>query len=302
MQTILGSGGAIGENLARELLAYTNKIRLVSRHPSKVNPTDELVSADVRDPAQVDKAIEGSNVVYVTVGFEYKRKVWEKTWPPFIRSVIDSCSKHNAWLVFFDNVYLYDPNYIGHMTEETPIRPSSRKGKVRAEIAGMIMDAVSQGKLKALIARSADFNGLKNSVLVETVPKNLMQGKKANWFASLHKVHTFTFIPDAAKATAILGNTPEAYGEVWHLPTDNTRSDRQTVGGIVCPRTRGQARCSGSSGMDDGTCGNFYARVERVEGDGLPVRQGLLFRQFKILRPIRFQARKPRRGDPQGRC
>ena len=85
------------------------------------------------------------------------------------------------------------------------------------------MDAVGQGKLKALIARSADFNGLKNSVLVETVPKNLMQGKKANWFASLHKVHTFTFIPDAAKATAILGNTPEAYGEVWHLPTDNTR-------------------------------------------------------------------------------
>ena len=130
MQTILGSGGAIGEHLARELLVYTNKIRLVSRHPSKVNPTDELVSADVRDPAQVDKAIEGSNVVYVTVGFEYKRKVWEKTWPPFVRNVIESCSKHNAWLVFLDNVYLYNPNYISHMTEETPIRPSSRKGKV----------------------------------------------------------------------------------------------------------------------------------------------------------------------------
>ena len=136
MQTILGSGGAIGENLARELLAYTNKIRLVSRHPSKVNPTDELVSADVRDPAQVDKAVEGSNVVYVTVGFEYKRKVWEKTWPAFIRSVIDSCSKHNAWLVFFDNVYLYDPNYIGHMTEETPFVLRAVKAKSELKSPG----------------------------------------------------------------------------------------------------------------------------------------------------------------------
>ena len=39
-----------------------------------------------------------------------------------------------------------------------------------------------------------------------------MKGKKANWFADLHKVHNFTFVPDAARATAILGNTPEAYG------------------------------------------------------------------------------------------
>ncbi len=223
MQTILGSGGAVGTVLAKELLAYTDKIRLVSRHPVRINESDELFAADVTDPAQVDKAIEGSNIVYVTVGFEYKKKVWEKTWPPFIKSVLESCSRHSAWLVFFDNVYMYDPNYIGHMTEETPVRPSSRKGKVRAEIAGMIMKASESGKVKALIARSADFISARNSVLGELVPKNLIKGKKANWFANVHKVHNFTFVPDAARATAILGNTPEAYGQVWHLPADSTR-------------------------------------------------------------------------------
>ena len=43
MQTILGSGGAIGIPLAKELLKYTDKVRLVARHPKKVNESDELL-------------------------------------------------------------------------------------------------------------------------------------------------------------------------------------------------------------------------------------------------------------------
>ena len=35
VQTILGSGGAIGVPLARELKNYTDKIRLVSRNPKR---------------------------------------------------------------------------------------------------------------------------------------------------------------------------------------------------------------------------------------------------------------------------
>lgn len=32
-------------------------------------------------------------------------------------------------------------------------------------------------------------------------------------------MHSFTYSIDAAIATALLGNTEKAYGEVWHLPT-----------------------------------------------------------------------------------
>jgi nucleoside-diphosphate-sugar epimerase len=51
------------------------------------------------------------------------------------------------------------------------------------------------------------------------VYKNLSKGKKADWFVTADKVHSFTFTPDAARATALLGNTPDAYNQVWHLPT-----------------------------------------------------------------------------------
>jgi len=56
MQTILGSGGAIGTDLAKELINYTDKIRLVSPNPGNVNPGDEVISAGFADPVHVDEA------------------------------------------------------------------------------------------------------------------------------------------------------------------------------------------------------------------------------------------------------
>jgi nucleoside-diphosphate-sugar epimerase len=222
MQTILGSGGAIGVELAKALASYTSHIRLVSRHPKKVNDSDELVAADLLNPAELEKAIQGSEVVYVTVGFPYSVAVWKATWPRFIEHVLDLCEAHGCKLVFFDNVYMYDKEHLNPMTEDTPIRPPSKKGEVRAHIAQMIMDRAKAGRVKALIARSADFYGpgiQQTSVLTETVFKPLSKGQTANWFLSDSAKHSFTYTPDAGKATALLGNTDRAYGQVWHLPT-----------------------------------------------------------------------------------
>jgi nucleoside-diphosphate-sugar epimerase len=222
MQTILGANGTIGLILAKELRHYTDKIRLVSRNPRKVNETDELFPADLSVPGMVDKAVAGSDVVYLVVGFDYKLRVWEEKWPDLMKATVDACIKHNARLVFFDNVYMYDIKAIPHMTEDSEINPPSRKGVVRKKIAQMIMNEVKAGKLIALIARSADFYGPdnKNSFITEVVYNNLKKGKAANWFIDAGKKHSFTFTPDAAKATALLGNTTDAYNQVWHLPTD----------------------------------------------------------------------------------
>lgn len=222
MQTILGANGTIGSILAKELPKYTDKIRLVSRNPKKVNATDELFPADLSDPEQVDKAIAGSEVVYLLVGFDYNINVWEEKWPKLMRATIDACRKYRAKLVFFDNVYMYDKSAIPHMTEEAPVNPPSEKGKVRQQIADLLMQEVKAGKLTALIARSADFYGPANekSFLIEVVYKNFKKGKAANWFINADKKHSFTFTPDAARATALLSNTPDAYNQVWHVPTD----------------------------------------------------------------------------------
>ncbi len=237
MQTILGSGGAIGIELAKALAEFTDEIRLVSRNPKKVNDNDELIIADLLNRDELNNAVRGSSVVYITIGFPYNHLVWKENWPKFMKNVIDACIEHNSKLVFFDNIYMYDPGYLGNMTENTPIRPVSKKGEVRTEIAGMILNKVENGELTALIARSVDFYGpsIRNtSMLTETVFEPLNNGKKASWLASDKYKHSFTYTPDTGKATALLGNTDDAYNQVWHLPTaENPPTGREWIENIA---------------------------------------------------------------------
>ncbi len=221
MQTILGSGGIIGTELAKSLPQYTNQIRLVSRHPKKVNSTDEIMAADLLNKEQVMTAVKGSEVVYLTAGLPYNHKTWQAQWPVIISNVIDACTKHNAKLVFFDNVYAYG-KVNGWMTEETPMHPSSKKGEVRKKLADIIMYVVGKGDLRAIIARAADFYGPNTplSFVNVMVFDNFRHGKKAQWLVNDSVRHSLTYTPDAGKATAILGNTDSAYNQIWHLPTD----------------------------------------------------------------------------------
>ncbi len=221
MQTVLGANGAIGVALARNLTQFTDRIRLVSRNPRKVNPTDELMVADLTNPDETLWAIEGSSVAYLTVGLRYHTGTWRTAWPLIMKNVTDACKKQGARLVFFDNVYAYGL-VRGRMTEETPVRPTSRKGEVRARIAEMLMREVIRGNVRAQIVRSADFYGpgARTSVLNSMVFERLKHGKPARWLGDARVKHSLTYVPDAARATALLGNTETAYNQVWHLPTD----------------------------------------------------------------------------------
>ncbi|MGE5352128.1 MAG: NAD-dependent epimerase/dehydratase family protein [Acidobacteriota bacterium] len=221
MQTILGAGGAIGIPLAKELPKYTNKVRLAGRNPVKVNSSDELFQADLRDIKQTMEAVKGSEVTYLTAGLKYDTEVWKKEWPEVMNNVIAACSAHNSKLVFLDNVYMYG-RVEGWMTEETPFHPVSNKGEVRAKIASRLIDAYKKKEVTAAILRAADFYGPDNrgSVLNMLVLDRMKLAKKANWMIDAHKLHTYTYTPDAAKAMALIGNTPDAYNQTWHAPSD----------------------------------------------------------------------------------
>ena len=53
--------------------------------------------------------------------------------------------------------------------------------------------------------------------------------------------HTYTYIPDIGEGLAVLGEHPDAPGDVWHLPNDpDTRTTRQLVD--VAYRSAGQSR------------------------------------------------------------
>ncbi len=224
MQTILGSGGAIGIELSKALVAFTSDIKLVSRNPKKINDTDKLFAADLTDKAQVNKAVAGSSICYITIGFDYQTKLWQQQWPTLIKNVVEACVQHQSKLVFFDNVYAIGGDNIRHITEQSPISPSSKKGEVRAWVDKHILEHVEKGKLQAIIARSPDFFGPEKakSLVMNMIYDNLVKGKSAQWFCNADVVHSTGYTPDLAKGTAMLGNANDAYNQIWNLPVDGT--------------------------------------------------------------------------------
>lgn len=235
LHTILGSTGNIGTSLAKDLTAFTDNIRLVSRNPKTIMGNEELLKADFLNKDEVDNAIAGSGTVYLVAGITYKIKIWREQWPIIMGNVIKACIRHNAKLVFFDNMYCYDPSHVGHLTEETPVNPQSEKGKVRAEIAQMILEEISSGRLTAMIVRAADFYGpgAKQSFLNESVINRMKAGKTAQWLYAGDKKHSFTYIPDAAHATAFLAQQKDTWNQVWHLPTSKAYPTGQEAVNIL---------------------------------------------------------------------
>lgn len=232
MQTILGANGQIGHELAKELKRnFTSGIRLVSRRPQKIHESDELFGADLLDPTQAKRAVEGSQIVYLTVGLPLDTEMWVSQWPILMRNTIDACAAHGAKLVYFDNTYMY-PQTDQPQTEETPFQPNGPKGKVRGAIAQELLEAMKQDRVQAMICRAPEFYGpgktqsFTNSMVIE----KLRSGNAAKVFLSADKRRTLVYTPDASRAMALLGNTPDAYGQTWHLPcVDDRLTYRQFI-------------------------------------------------------------------------
>ncbi|HET9824858.1 MAG TPA: NAD-dependent epimerase/dehydratase family protein [Chitinophagaceae bacterium] len=232
MQTVLGANGQIADELAEDLWKnYTRDIRLVSRSPRRVNDSDELFSANLLDDRQTGDAVNGSEVVYLTVGVPMSTRLWQEQFPVIMQNVISACAKHNAKLVFFDNTYMYPQNN-GPLTEQTKFDPVGPKGRVRADLANMLLQAVDAGKLQAVICRAPEFYGpgKTRSITNSWVFERIKRGKMPRVLLRDDTLRTLIWTPDASRATAIIGNMPDAYNQTWHLPCDD---NRLTYRGII---------------------------------------------------------------------
>ncbi|MCT3758178.1 NAD-dependent epimerase/dehydratase family protein [Elizabethkingia anophelis] len=224
MQTILGANGQIGEELARELKRnFTSDIRIVSRRAQKVNDTDEIFSADLSVREKAIEAVKGSEIAYFTLGLPISSDLWEKQFPVILRNVIDACKVNGTKLVFFDNTYMY-PQDDRILTENTAFDPVGRKGRVRRQMAEMVLKEIRSGELEAVICRAPEFYGpAKTQSITNTlIFNNIKEGKTLKVPLSDKKKRSLIWTPDASRATALIGNTPDAFGQTWHLPVDKS--------------------------------------------------------------------------------
>lgn len=220
---ILGAGGSVGTALATEILLQDPKstIVLVSRRGT-LHPSCISLKCDLTDVNKLRSNLDESCIAYMVAGLAYDTAVWEAGWPPLMESVVKVCKEKNVPLIFLDNVYMLGKTNGEPMTEETPINPCSRKGEVRARVTTMLLEAWKEG-LRGCIIRSADFYGPychMNSNINGFLLRPLVKGKaSARWVGNSMIAHSFTYVPDVAKAMVYAGSHPDLWERIWHAPT-----------------------------------------------------------------------------------
>lgn len=231
MQTILGSSGQIGHELAKELYEnYTKEIRLVSRKPQKIHDSDKIVSADLLDFNETNNAISGSDIVYFTVGLPMDSEMWMKQFSKILDNVIEACKIHQSKLVFFDNTYMY-PKTSAIQYENTIFSPSGKKSLVRAQLADKIIKEMEANELKAVVCRAPEFYGPEKtqSITNTMIFRNIKAKRKLKIPISDSTLRTLIWTPDASRAMALIGNTDDAYGQTWHLPCDRSLTYKEMI-------------------------------------------------------------------------
>ncbi len=219
MHIVLGGTGVAGRETVAVLARSGRQVRSVSRSASAGAEGVQAFAADLADRAAASRALAGGEVAYFTVALPYSAKTWERGFPPILSAVVDGCLEHRVRLVYLDNVYAYG-SVDGVMTEETPIRPTSRKGRLRAKLLDQLDEARSRG-LDVTIGRSADFYGpgAGTSAFNTFVLDAVAAGKPPTWFIDPGQPHSLTYTPDVGRALAVLGTDDRARGRTWHLPT-----------------------------------------------------------------------------------
>jgi len=226
---------ALGQAVMRQLVRKGKAVRMVSRSGRVATPAEpipdtvELVKGDASDPASTRAVCQGASVVYHCAAPAYTD--WAAKYPPMQSGIIEGAAAAGAKLVSAESVYMYG-EVAGEMTEDSPHAATTRKGKIRAQLAAMLMEAHQSGKVRAAIGRAPDFYGPgaeATTIYGDRVFYPLLAGKKVSVMGKLDLPHTFIFLDDFGRGLVTLGERDEALGQAWHLPCAPTPTQREIL-------------------------------------------------------------------------
>ncbi len=189
----------------------------------------EIAAGDATDTDTVYQLCKNAETVFHCAMPPYTE--WPQKFPALQKGILDGVARSGAKLIFGDNLYMYGDTHGQPLREDLPYAATGHKGKTRAAMAQMLLDAHQAGNVRVAIGRGSDFFGplVKNALLADMFFEPAFSGKPVNMLGNLDMPHTFTFIEDFATALVTLSENEPALGQVWHVPSPQTVTTRQMI-------------------------------------------------------------------------
>jgi nucleoside-diphosphate-sugar epimerase len=211
---VLGAAGRLGHAAAAAFRdGGWTVASLVRPGRARLAPAGtEIVELDALDHAAVGKAARGADVVLHALNPPYTQ--WSRLAPPLAYSAISAAETSAATLLFAANLYNYGSPLPPVIGENTPMRPSSRKGHLRVAIEDRIAEAAERG-VRAITVRAGDFYGRGHGTWFDLVLTKELGRGRVTYPGPLDVMHEWAYLPDFA-ARAVRGK-PKVKRMTWWL-------------------------------------------------------------------------------------
>ncbi|MCG5076849.1 NAD-dependent epimerase/dehydratase family protein [Paraburkholderia tagetis] len=214
---VLGVGGGIGGEVARQLIGAGWRVRALQRtasasgasstssatHAIATAPASrgvERLHGDVMDRAAVRRAAQGCDVIVHAVNPPGYRR-WAELVLPMIDNTLAAAQAVGATVVLPGTVYNFGPEALPLVGEDAPQQPRTRKGAIRVALEQRLEAASAHG-VRSIIVRAGDFFGPRvgNSWLAQGFVKAGQPVRTVREPGVRGVGHAWAYVPDVARA------------------------------------------------------------------------------------------------------
>ncbi len=229
---IVTGAGPVGSTVALQLVERGVPVRLLTRSGSgPEHPLIERRRVDVTDRDQLAPELAGASAVHHCVhGTKYRAATWRAELPATERGLLAVAGEASAVVVFPESLYSYGPVQ-GVITEDEPREATQGKLGVRADL----LRARAASDTPTVSVAASDFFGprVRTSHAGERLIPRIIAGKTVNVVGSLDQPHSFTYVPDLARAMVTASLDPSLWNSFLHAPTVAAGTQRQLIEAIA---------------------------------------------------------------------
>lgn len=228
---ILGANGRFGCAAARAFdAAGWQVLAQVRRDGVPELPTGAaLVRAPLTDTAALAAAASARVVVHA-VNPIYTR--WDEEAMPALRSGLALAERLGAHFILPGNVYNFGAGMPALLHEDTPQRPTTRKGEIRVEMETLMAQRSAAAGFAVSVVCGGDFFGSGTGGWFDKVVVASLRAGKLVYPGPLDLPHAWAYLPDMARAMVAVAAQADPRGYArWHFE-GHTLTGRQFLAAV----------------------------------------------------------------------
>jgi nucleoside-diphosphate-sugar epimerase len=230
---VVVGAGPVGRHTAEVLRDRGDDVIVVTRSGRASIDGVESVAADASSADALSGISTGAAALFNCANPSDYTK-WEEIWPPLAESLLAAAEHTGATLVTSSCLYPYGPT-TAPMVEGQPDAATDHKGRLRAGMWAEAKTSHDEGRIRAVEVRGADYIGAGvggNGHITRHLP-TAIQGKTAWVIGKPDLPHTWTDVLDMARTLAAVADLPKTWGQVWHAPSNEPRSQREALTDVL---------------------------------------------------------------------